>query len=240
MTDSTEQVSSIAIGQVLFVAEEPGTTEAVFGPALVDAAFEAARFLDIPGGWQPPVKTGSAGARVRPELTLRYVGLSPPAEVADRTVPGSIDYVRAIRERAQAGPGLYQQQVLGPLASRVAEIHTSSVVLTDLPITPPKEWRYIIWDVTASGAVISAAPLDPGYWEPSVPPDLRRATITRRATAAQLCVMGSLLGLRRCDNDRCFMFGNIDSVTRLDHAETIGPEHGIEELTSRRLQPMVR
>jgi len=240
VTDAAEPVSTIPIGQILFVAEESSPPEAVFGPALVEAAREAARFLDVPGGWPAPARTGTPGHRLRAEISLRYVGLAPPPTLDDEVVPGSADYVRAIRERAHGESGLYDQAVLGPLASRVAEIQSSSVVLTDLPITPPREWRYIIWDVTPSGAVISAAPLDPAYWEPSAPAEMRRSTITRRATAAQLCVMGSLLGLRRCDNERCFMFGNIDSVTRLDHAEMYGPEHEIEELTSRRLQPMAR
>lgn len=225
MTDPAEPITTIPIGLVLFVAEEDSSPDAVFRPALVASAIEAVRFLDVPGGWPAPARTGTPAHRVRAEISLRHV---------------SADYVRAIRDRAHGESGMYQQAVLGPLASRVAEIQSAGVVLTDLAITPPREWRYIIWDVTPSGAVISAAPLDPAYWEPSAAADMRRSTIARRATAAQLCVMGSLLGLRRCDNERCFMFGNIDSVTRLDNAEIYGPEHEIEELTSRRLEQVAR
>jgi hypothetical protein len=104
------------------------------------------------------------------------------------------------------------------------------MVITDQPITPPEDWRYIIWDCWRSepshAAVISSAPLDPIYWE-DLDPD-RVATIKNRTRAAAMSVCGTFLKLQRCRNPRCFLFKPVESVTNLDHMYTLGAEHSSE------------
>jgi hypothetical protein len=97
------------------------------------------------------------------------------------------------------------------------------VVVTDRDLTPPPDWRYILWDCTTGGWVVSIAAMDPAYWgirDPS-----RAEAIKRRARAACMSVVGQALGLSRCDNEQCFLFSNVDSVTRLDLMNSLGSEH---------------
>ena len=129
------------------------------------------------------------------------------------------------------GPGRWAGTLdPGPLADRVRGLleafgHTPDalLVVTDQEITPPREWRYILWDGEGDWAVVSTAPMDPVYWglldeDPTV-------QVKRRARAASICEIGSMLGLERCENPRCFMYGNVDSVLRLDRMWLIGDEH---------------
>lgn len=100
------------------------------------------------------------------------------------------------------------------------------VIVTDRPITPPENWRYIIWDSRLHpqpNAVISTCPLDPAYWQIS---DLHRVnTIKDRTRAAIMSICGTFLGLHRCHNPKCFLFENVDSVLNLDRMSTLGKEH---------------
>jgi len=107
--------------------------------------------------------------------------------------------------------------------------HVPLVVLTDAEITPPPDWRYIIWDSIPAGGVVSEAPLDPIYWGSSANGQ-RGAVIKQRARAACCSVVGSLLGLRRCDNPSCFLFEPVEAFTQLDHMVLVGSEHDIKEL----------
>jgi hypothetical protein len=97
------------------------------------------------------------------------------------------------------------------------------VIVTDQEITPPKHWRYIIWDATSKGVVIAIPPTDPNYWRENN--DDRVTAIKNRIRSACLNVVGGVLGLKRCDNPRCFMFGDVDSVLRLDEMVLLGKEH---------------
>ena len=107
------------------------------------------------------------------------------------------------------------------------------MLVTDVELTPPPDWRYIIWDTFPLGCVVSLAPLDPRYWGERMPHDERVGTIKRRARAAMLAIVGALVGLQRCANDRCYLFADINSVLRLDEMTHLGPEHEVEALAFR-------
>jgi hypothetical protein len=118
----------------------------------------------------------------------------------------------------------------GPLADRVRAMlsehgHEAEMlqVVTDQEITPPPDWRYILWDGDDDWGVVSTAAMDPEYWglldgDPT-------ALIKRRARAAAISQVGSKLGLARCENARCFLLGNVGSVLQLDRMRLIGDEH---------------
>jgi hypothetical protein len=97
------------------------------------------------------------------------------------------------------------------------------LILTEHEITPPKDWAYILWLETPSGTVVSTAALDPDYWGIQEPDRLK--VIKHRARAACMTATGILLEFKRCDNASCYLFTDIDSVTRLDLMVAIGPEH---------------
>jgi predicted Zn-dependent protease len=105
------------------------------------------------------------------------------------------------------------------------------MIITDRPITPPRKWRYIIWqeDPDFNSSVISVAPLDPHYWR-DLDPD-RVMTIKRRMRNAGLSITGGLIGISHCKNERCFLFDDVDSVTVLDDMLEMGSEHGIEAIS---------
>src|SRR5689334_19957559 len=91
----------------------------------------------------------------------------------------------------------------------------NAVILTDQEMTPPPEWRYILFGAAHGGsAVVSLGPMDPEYW--GIYDDDRLGTVKHRARAACMCVTGTALGLHRCENEQCYMFGSVDSVVRLD------------------------
>jgi hypothetical protein len=112
---------------------------------------------------------------------------------------------------------------------------TNLLVVTDRAITPPPNWRYIIWetfeDESSWSAVISVAPLDPRYWRDRDPN--RIATIKHRTRCAAMSVTGDFLGISRCRNPECFCFDDVDSVIVLDDMKVLGAEHEIPELTDR-------
>jgi hypothetical protein len=101
------------------------------------------------------------------------------------------------------------------------------MIVTDRPITPPENWRYIIWEswpeTAPINAVISAAPLDPNYWGDSNPD--RISIIKDRVRTAALSVCGEFLGFEGCQNPRCFLCEQVDSVNALDLMSRLGEEH---------------
>jgi predicted Zn-dependent protease len=118
------------------------------------------------------------------------------------------------------------------LRDRLGEIASAIplMIVTDRPITPPENWRYIIWEswpsTSPTNAVISTAPLDPNYW--SDPDPHRIAVIKNRVRTAALSVCGEFLGLHSCHNPRCFLCEKVDSVTSLDQMSRLGEEHNSE------------
>jgi hypothetical protein len=105
------------------------------------------------------------------------------------------------------------------------------IVVTDLMLTPPPALNYVIWDGDENGLVISIPPTDPGYWR-IIDPD-RIASIKHRVRTAFLACVGELIGLKECDNERCFLFKEVGSASSLDWMVLLGPEHNIEALTQR-------
>ncbi len=101
------------------------------------------------------------------------------------------------------------------------------VIITDQELIPPRDLHYVIWD----RGVISIVPTDPRYWQMEDPN--RIAIIKHRVRTACLSVVGRYVGLRRCHNEHCFLFNQVDSVLRLDAMVELGPEHGIEALAGR-------
>jgi predicted Zn-dependent protease len=113
---------------------------------------------------------------------------------------------------------------LGPSADQMP-----LMIITDRPITPPENWRYIIWDSwqePQSNAVISTVPVDPAYWE--ISDKQRLNTIKDRIRTAIMAISGSFLGLHSCSNPRCFLLEHVDSVLTLDRMKTFGQEHSSE------------
>lgn len=99
------------------------------------------------------------------------------------------------------------------------EIRARAVIVIDKELTPPSQWRYVIW----FNRVISTLPIDPLYWGHQN--TLRIAVIKHRVRTACLQVVGQLLGIGRCLNETCFMYRNVDSVVRLDKMLRFGDEH---------------
>lgn len=135
----------------------------------------------------------SAASVTSPELTGKYARTYDQAKLAD-----------AVRPLVNAADAFLE-------------------IVTDRELTPPPEWRYLIWEDVKNGAVISTAPIDPNYWRERQTD--RVHTIKKRARAALLGATGEPLGLNDCDNIECYMLDNVDSVLALDFMTCLGPEH---------------
>ena len=114
------------------------------------------------------------------------------------------------------------------------------MIVTDRPITPPENWRYVIWDFPLEpqpNAVMSTVPVDPAYWQISDPQ--RVSTIKARTRTAIMSICGGFLGLPSCKNPRCFLLEHVDSVLALDRMNTFGKEHSSEipNLVGRGFEP---
>lgn len=103
------------------------------------------------------------------------------------------------------------------------------LLVTDQEITPPPEWRYIIWDDCRNGSVVSIAPTDPHHWRER--DEARIATIKHRVRTACLSVLGEQFGFGRCNNPMCFLHQDVNSVTDLDQMVFLGPEHHLPQLS---------
>jgi hypothetical protein len=203
-------------------------------------------------------------AVIRPEFTRQYIGgpavQTPapdvePAEGADEVLAqlgalhslspsmtwGSSSYAEWQTSRDVAPPAsrrTVDARVLGALVQETVQPSGWTLIVTDIELQPPPDWRYIIWDSFPSGAVVSIATLDPAYWrEPDRSETHRVRAVKKRARAACISVVGSLIGLHRCSNPECFLFSEVDSLVRLDEMKVVGPEHGVRELTNRGFTP---
>ena len=230
------------IMQVLFLADPQKSRD--LGPALWAALIEVERFYNF----------GQTRASFQRKYISPYVPSLGPLDQALRGVsrlvgagPNEVDDARALlsQEARMQTPasnvdfsGRYRKtydqrklftamQELMPEATSEASLN----ILTDYEITPPEDYRYIIWDNVSNGSVISLAPTDPIYWREQ--DSERVATIKHRVRAAALSVTGTSLKLEYCDNPRCFLYEDVDSVTALDLMSHLGKEHGIPELAGR-------
>ena len=125
----------------------------------------------------------------------------------------------------------YDAGQLGEFVDRALPPEGKKLIVTDQELVPPPDWRYIIWDECTNGEVVSTVPTDPEYWGNRNAP--REVTIKQRVRSACMNVVGGFLGLSRCQNERCFMFENVDSVMRLDNMVLLGEEHGIAGLSNK-------
>jgi hypothetical protein len=214
---------TIEITQVLLLKDDKFAKLAA--PALWAGFEEVRRFFGTAGDLIRVPIEGVSFVDVRPKFTSYQS--SPDRPILDRQA------LVPIWRDARRGAATYDQQVLGELVKTAARLQGTSVIVTDVELVPPPEWRYIIWDAFHEGVVVSLAPLDPLYWGERVLEPERVATIKVRVRAACLSIVGQLLGLARCDNDKCYLFANVDSVVRLDAMSYLGPEHGVDELAYR-------
>ena len=186
--------------------------------------------------------------RVKPglEVARSYLGEQGPDGIEIERAGNPEEYLERFyvpssekdrRGARRARSRTFDSTEIGSLVRQaLPNVRGKAVVVTDLELTPPKEWRYVVFDDDGSGgAVISLAPIDPLYW--SVKDPRRLATIKQRVRASAMCVTAELLGLSRCRIPRCFCFQNIDSVTRLDAMVMLGEEHGIKALARHGFEP---
>jgi predicted Zn-dependent protease len=136
----------------------------------------------------------------------------------------------------------YDQTHLATIIRKLVDPDKSGehlMIITDRPITPPADWRYIIWetDPNTNASVISVSPLDPEYWRDQDPRRVMR--IKTRTRNAALSITGELIGLERCENPACFLFDDVDSVTVLDEMRAFGAEHDLSELVGYGFDEMV-
>jgi hypothetical protein len=227
---------AVKIQQVLLISDETLSEE--LGPALWAALIEIERFynLDRRRGvfdrWylSPHVPSlGIVRSAVRsvsgifkktpPDAFSSLKGA--PFEPGVMTAPAAAGRYAQTHDQEKIGEAVRGMLKLRPEDGRL-------LVVTDLEITPPTNWRYIIWDKIEAGAAVSLAPLDPNYWgDPSAH---RAETIKHRTRTAGLCVTGEWLGLHRCDNPFCFLYKGVDSTSALDFMTGLGNEHEIDKL----------
>jgi hypothetical protein len=234
----------LVIDLVIFLGS-PRDSEAL-GPLLWSALEEVMTYMAPVGDqWlQVPLPTRSRSvAMVRPEYRRWYLGEDPPTfdlghgherdpHLQLRGDQSDELWGKALQRRSRFGA-----QALGTgVAALLGEEHgiygDFVVVVTDRELVPPPDWRYVLWDGFPGGAVISVAPMDPRYWGAAMSDSAlaRRSTVKQGARAAVMSVVGSKIGLSRCENPQCFMFAVVDSVSRLAEMRYLGPEHSVTGL----------
>jgi len=174
-----------------------------------------------------------------PEFRRVYAGPRPPGSAvqlsAEEVVPDSavagLSWSSALGRLSRT----YDAAKLGPLARDLARADDVVILVTDQELTPPEDWRYIIWDPFENGTVISIAPTDPRYWRNRDPN--RLSTIKHRIRTACISVVGESMGLNRCQNAKCLLYDNIDDVEVLDTMLYLGAEHGLSERTGLGYRP---
>jgi predicted Zn-dependent protease len=226
--------------QALALFEEKSSTE--YGLALWAALHEVEKIYE----------------RVQTQIEYRrfYIAPSPPnfsllenlGRAIGKWIPGgplrsALDRPRQSQILSSSGPlaellkshrRIYDQSRLAAIVRQLVDPEGSEdhlMIVTDLSITPPANWRYMIWetDPNTNTSVISVAPLDPEYWREKDPERIMRIKV--RARNAALSITGELIGLGRCDNPTCFLTDDVDSVTVLDEMSAFGDEHRRPELT---------
>jgi len=130
----------------------------------------------------------------------------------------------------------YDQNLLAEFARELLGARDNAdflILVTDVEITPPAGWRYIIWDGCRNGSVLSVAPVDPAYWGSKDRDRDRLMTIKQRVRAGCCSMVGESMGLGRCTNPQCFLYGDVESAGVLDQMVYLGGEHRIAALTRR-------
>lgn len=205
-------MSEIELDQVLLLSN-PGAYRAL-GPALWSALEEASSLFQAGGA----------------TLRVKRIFLSPSDPIgfdAPAPLPAAASAIRAKVWEKAAGQlsGVYDQLRLLRLVRELLSIPSGRALLIvfDREITPPPEWRYIIWDGSGNDAIVAVPPVDPRHW--GVRDERRAATIKHRVRGACLSILGSWHGLGRCTNPTCIMYGQVDSANCLDVMTHVGAEH---------------
>lgn len=222
-----------------------------FGAAAWQAIADAAALYDVDGGWIEVSEYGSSEVRLAVDVEPVYLGRKDAAGLRSDLPPERVDeLLRLVEARTPAvktrEPALKEAPRRGASGNAVTDpmalvghvgdaVGTAGpcIVVHDRPLQPPPGLRYVIWSPVPGGVAVSFATLDPAYWGERLGEDARRETVRRRLRAALCSVLGTAIGLLRCDNPACFLFANVDSVTRLDAMVSIGAEHGAPALSGR-------
>ena len=250
------QVSKpVEVAVVLVMAAVPADP---LGSLAWRAIREAASLYRVGDGWIDVRLAGANDLLVAPRITVHYLGRAP---VKDRSSAVPADQVETLLARsvwaspsessrssvtstsanaslAPSGSPVMDQRALVAFARDLLGISSGTlVVVHDRPIQPPQQWRYVIWDYVPGGVAVSFATLDPRYWGDRMDEAERWATLGSRLRAALCSVLGSAIGLLRCDNPSCFLYANVDRVSQLDRMVRIGEEHGVPVLAGRGFAP---
>ncbi len=217
-----------------------------FGPLLWSTLEEVMTYMaPADDRWlEVPLPTRSRPvALVRPEYRRWYLAHDPPSfDLGEGPLGGhhlrlSDAQSDELWGNAYERRSRFSAEALGTgVATLLGEAHGISgdfvIVVTDRELVPPTDWRYVLWDGFPGGAVISVAPMDPRYWGAAMSASAvaRRSAIKQGARAATMSVVGSKIGLSRCENSNCFMFAVVDSVARLSQMRYLGPEHSVAGL----------
>ena len=234
---------SIPITQLLLLGDATAARE--MGDVLWLALDEVRRLFtlaDESACFSVPLPDGSLVA-VRPEIQIRLLApTAVPFVAGDHWLAGGKPRARTVIEQAiggrvGSGISLDHSALAGSVQTQLGlDEGIPLVLVTDQPVTPPPHMRYAIWQPVAGGVVLSTAALDPAYWGRTASGEAdadRLRVLKHRTRAASATVIGSLIGLYRCDNPTCFLFEDVDSVTRLDGMLRIGAEHAVPELADR-------
>jgi predicted Zn-dependent protease len=229
------RLSPIRILQALALFDEKSSLE--YGLALW-AAFHEIEAFYLMGGTKIEYRRFYIAPSVptigrTEDLPHRLAGALPGVQVVRASERLSQDEivssVAPSRELANSARRTYDRQKLASVIRKLIDPKKSDshlMIVTDRIITPPPKYRYIIWeqDLNANASVISVAPLDPQYWRDNTPD--RVMMIKRRMRNVALSLTGRLIGLENCENESCFLYDNVDSVTALDEMRELGKEHG--------------
>lgn len=227
-----------------------------FGGVAWQAVTEAAALYAVPGDWIEVSLSSSSEVRLAPRIETVYLGREPLRPVRSELPPPTVEellgLVVARRPAVKGGPTsradafpestrrgssaeavVDQLALVGFVGDALGQPTGTLVVVHDRPLLPPSGMRYLIWDPVPGGVAVSYATLDPLYWGARTDEAERLATLRQRLRAVLCSVLGTAVGLVRCDNPSCFLFANVDRVTRLDSMVRIGEEHGAPALTGR-------
>jgi len=211
----------------------PGSSSSASSVATVGAVFSR-RFLS---NARPPDEIGAGPDEVvglPPDFDQRMLQGASGTGSSSQPLSSWGEFQSRMPTSAAVGARPVDARLIGAAVHDIAKPSSWTLIVSDLELAPPPSWRYVVWDVIPSGAVVSLAPVDPKYWsEPVQDETHRHQVIKSRTRAACISVVGSLLGLQRCENPTCFMYSNVDSVVRLDDMIHLGPEHGVTELAGR-------
>ncbi len=215
-----------------------------FGTSAWQAILDAVALFDVEGGWIEVSEVGPGDVRLMPHVEPAYLGPRDLAGVgsglpSDRVeellylVQSDDPTTKAAPRRGMSGSAAVDPMALVGYVGDALRAKGPCVVVHDRPLLPPSDLRYVIWNPVPGGVAVSFATLDPAYWGERLDDAARRDTVRRRLRAALCSVLGTAIGLVRCDNPTCFLFANVDRVTRLDAMVRIGEEHGVPALTGR-------